>query len=83
LWVTQFLSDKKLTYVPPELALDIAANLNSQPKRTKLRKQRFFPVVGLMEYCQDIVKIEKLGNFNEVESCDDGYTSKIVYLKKV
>lgn len=54
LWVTDTLEDRRLTRLPPNLALDLAIHLNTQVKRIKQRKEKFVPVECLLEYCQSI-----------------------------
>ncbi|MBC3766385.1 amino acid adenylation [Neptunicella marina] len=54
LWVTDTLSDRKLSQLTPELAAELAAYLNTQTRRIKQRKVKFVPLERLLGYCRDL-----------------------------
>ncbi|KKO47743.1 hypothetical protein VT06_15325 [Arsukibacterium sp. MJ3] len=53
LWLTQTLADKRRAELSPELALELAVYLNTQPKRVQ-KKARFIPAEKLLEYCHTL-----------------------------
>ncbi len=55
LWVTQTLADRRQAELSPELALELAVYLNSQPKRVNKSKNKVIPVQGLLEYCSSFL----------------------------
>ncbi|MDF2176872.1 amino acid adenylation [Aliiglaciecola sp. CAU 1673] len=54
-WVTDTLSDRKLSRVTPDLALELAIFLNTQIRRQKQRKEQFIPLQRLFEYCVALI----------------------------
>ncbi|MDP5132023.1 MAG: amino acid adenylation [Paraglaciecola sp.] len=54
LWVTQMLADKRRAELSPELALELAIYLNTQPKRVKNQSKKFIPAQKLFDYCHSI-----------------------------
>lgn len=55
LWVTQMLEEQGLNELPSDLCTDLLIHLNTQMKRAKNQKQKFLPIVKMMDYCQDIL----------------------------
>lgn len=49
LWVTQTLADRRQDALSPELALELAVYLNTQPKRLNKAKGKVVPVLELLE----------------------------------
>lgn len=54
LWVTDTLSDRNLSQLTPDLAVELAAYLNTQTRRLKQRKEKFVPVERLLGYCREL-----------------------------
>jgi hypothetical protein len=56
LWVTQTLQEEGLYELSKDLAIELAAYLNTQPKRitnkTTGRKEKLIPIERLLTYCQ-------------------------------
>ncbi|MCB2381389.1 MULTISPECIES: DUF6933 domain-containing protein [Shewanella] len=55
LWVSQTLAEQELNELPSDLCTDLSIHLNTQMKRAKNQKQKFLPIVKMMDYCQDIL----------------------------
>ena len=51
LWVSQTLAEQELNELPSDLSI----HLNTQKKHAKDQKQKFMPIVKMMDYCQDIL----------------------------
>ena len=56
LWVTQTLADRRKDVLSPELALELAVYLNTQPKRVNKVKGKLVPVLALLDYCTTLIK---------------------------
>lgn len=56
LWVTQTLADRRKDALPPELALELAVYLNTQPKRVNKGNSKVVPVLALLDYCTTLIK---------------------------
>lgn len=56
LWVTQTLADQRKDTLSPELALELAIYLNTQPKRVNKAKGKLVPVLALLDYCTTLIK---------------------------
>ncbi|WP_290617617.1 MULTISPECIES: hypothetical protein [unclassified Arsukibacterium] len=56
LWVTQMLADKRRAELSPELALELAIYLNTQPKRVNKAKDKIIPAVKLLAYCNVLIE---------------------------
>ncbi|SNY58536.1 hypothetical protein SAMN06297280_3430 [Arsukibacterium tuosuense] len=56
LWVTQTLADKRRAQLSPELALELAIYLNTQPKRVNKGKNKIIPAVKLLAYCNALIE---------------------------
>ncbi|MGD8122659.1 amino acid adenylation [Vibrio sp. TRT 2004] len=58
-WVTQTLEDRNLDRLSQPLAFEISSYINCQTKSIKVnnKKQRFIPVERLVEYVQQITKV--------------------------
>lgn len=55
LWVSQTLAEQELNVLPSDLCTDLSIHLNTQKKHAKDQKQKFMPIVKMMDYCQDIL----------------------------
>jgi hypothetical protein len=55
LWVTQTLADRRIDVLSPELALELAVYLNTQPKRINKAKDKVIPALSLLSYCQNLI----------------------------
>ncbi|GAB2931072.1 hypothetical protein [Rheinheimera gaetbuli] len=55
LWVTQTLADRRKDALSPELALELAVYLNTQPKRVNKAKGKLVPVLALLDYCTTLI----------------------------
>lgn len=55
LWVSQTLAEQELNELPSDLCTDLSIHLNTQKKHAKDQKQKFMPIVKMMDYCQDIL----------------------------
>lgn len=55
LWVSQTLAEQELNELPSDLCTDLSIHLNTQKKHVKDQKQKFMPIVKMMNYCQDIL----------------------------
>jgi hypothetical protein len=62
LWVTDTLSDRNLSQLTPDLAVDISSYLNTQTRRIKQRKEKFVPVERLLGYCWELSASIQHGN---------------------
>ncbi|MBZ9612686.1 hypothetical protein [Rheinheimera maricola] len=56
LWVTQTLADLRKDALSPELVLELAVYLNTQPKRVNKGKGKLVPVLALLDYCTTLIK---------------------------
>lgn len=54
-WVTQTLEQSRREQLSPEVALELAIYLNSQPKRINKGKDKVIPVESLLAYCQSVL----------------------------
>ncbi|MEM5505567.1 amino acid adenylation [Shewanella frigidimarina] len=55
LWVSQTLAEQGLNELPSDLCTDLSIHINTEKKRAKNQKQKFMPIVKMMDYCQDIL----------------------------
>ncbi|SIR36557.1 hypothetical protein SAMN05421840_11777 [Shewanella morhuae] len=55
IWVTQTIAEQGLEGIPTKLAADLSIHLNTLMKRTKNQRQKFMPIVKMMDYCQGIL----------------------------
>ncbi|MBU1310187.1 MAG: amino acid adenylation [Gammaproteobacteria bacterium] len=56
LWATQTLADRRKDALSPDLALELAVYLNTQPKRVNKAKSKVVPVLALLDYCTSLIK---------------------------
>jgi hypothetical protein len=82
LWVTQTLADRRRAQLSPELALELAIYLNTQPKRVNKGKDKIIPAETVLAYCYALI------DSNQATTEDDSFTdslqsgpSNVVYLK--
>ena len=82
LWVTQTLADKRRAELSPELALELAIYLNTQPKRVNKSKNKIIPAVKLLAYCNALIEASQVTTHDEKfkDELQSSYTN-VVYLK--
>ena len=82
LWVTQTLADRRKDALSPELALELAVYLNTQPKRVNKGTTKVVPVLALLDYCTSLIKPSSSGMGNTAEPVRPTNTnSNVVFLK--
>ena len=82
LWVSQTLADKRLAELSPELALELAIYLNTQPKRVNKGKNKIIPAEKLLAYCNALIEASQATMKAEKskQQLQSGQ-SNVVYLK--
>ena len=82
LWVTQMLADKRRAELSPELALELAIYLNTQPKRVNKGKNKIIPAVKLLAYCNALIKVSQATTQDEKSKEQlQSSQSNVVYLE--
>ncbi|MGP9800508.1 hypothetical protein [Rheinheimera sp. NSM] len=82
LWVTQTLADRRQTELSPELALELAVYLNSQPKRINKGKDKIIPVQVLLDYCKTLIGgAAPFAAEPDTNAPNTGNSSNVIYLK--
>ena len=82
LWVTQTLADRRQDALSPELALELAVYLNTQPKRVNKAKGKVVPVLALLDYCTTLVSgMTSLAAEPSSNTQNPGTSSNVIYLR--
>lgn len=81
LWVTQTLADRRQAELTPELALELAVYLNTQPKRVNKGKSKVVPVLVLLDYCKSLLGAGPLAAEPDSKAPNAGNLSNVLYLK--
>ena len=82
LWVTQTLADRRKDELSPDLALELAVYLNTQPKRVNKGSSKVVPVLALLDYCATLIKLSASNMDMTAEQADQNTCqSNVVYLK--
>uniref|UniRef100_UPI0040489474 hypothetical protein n=1 Tax=Rheinheimera sp. TaxID=1869214 RepID=UPI0040489474 len=81
LWVTQTLADRRKDTLSPELELELAIYLNTQPKRVNKSKNKVIPVQALIEYCNSLLGAGPLAAEADSKAPNAGNLSNFFYLK--
>lgn len=77
LWVTQMLEEQGLNELPSDLCTDLSIHINTEKKRAKNQKQKFMPMVKMMDYCKDILLAEDNGKpLHQNETTNDALFSQ-------
>tara|TARA_B110000211_G_C14076197_1_gene552189 strand:- start:1280 stop:1951 length:672 start_codon:yes stop_codon:yes gene_type:complete len=78
LWVTQTLEQQRSAAMSPNLANNLAMNLNQQVKRVKKRQEKFIPINRLFNYCQQITN--DMFEAKSVEPVAEKFSGNVVKL---
>ncbi|GAB2922164.1 hypothetical protein GCM10027181_21750 [Rheinheimera gaetbuli] len=83
LWVTQTLADRRQDALSPELALELAVYLNTQPKRVNKAKGKVVPVLALLDYCMTLTggAAPFAAEPPDTNASNPGNSSNVIYLK--
>ena len=82
IWVTQTLAGRCKDELSPELALELAVYLNTQPKRVNKTKGKVVPVLALLDYCKTLISgFASLDEEHSSNAPNSGTSSNVVYLK--
>lgn len=82
LWVTQTLADRRKDALSPELALELAVYLNTQPKRMNKSKSKVVPVLALLDYCKTLIGgVAPFVAEPDTYAPNPGNSSNVIYLK--
>lgn len=82
IWVTQTLADRRQDALSPELALELAVYLNTQPKRVNKAKGKLVPVLALLDYCKTLIGgVASLNEEHSTNTTNSGNSSNVIYLK--
>ena len=82
LWVTQTLADRRKDVLSPELALESAVYLNTQPKRVNKGNSKVVPVLALLDYCKTLISgVASLDKEHSTNTTNSSTSSNVIYLK--